>query len=192
MNKEPIKNSIKQLVGKNFISVGKFTYGFQNIRIHFMNANLKIGKFCSIADNIDIFLGGNHNYSFISTYPFGHTEESQALSKPILNHPISSGDVIIGNDVWIGSGVTIMSGVTIGDGAVIAARSHVIRDVPAYAIYGGNPARLIKMRFDDEVIKALLKLKWWDFSKNKIKRVIPLLTCKNVDLQLVEKLQNWK
>jgi acetyltransferase-like isoleucine patch superfamily enzyme len=163
------KNLLKKLMGKNHISVGKHTYGAQNIVIHFQNANLLIGNFCSIADDIHVFLGGNHNLDCISSYPFGHTESSKYLSDPIQNHPSGNGDVIIGNDVWIGSGCTIMSGVTIGDGAVVAARSHVVKDIPPYAIFGGNPARLIRMRFSEEVIFELLDFKWWNLPNRKIK-----------------------
>ena len=92
-----------------------------------------------------------------------------------------SGDVIIGNDVWIGSGATIMSGVTIGDGAVVAANSHVCSRVPPYSVFGGNPARLIKMRFSEEIVQRLLQLKWWDLPDDAINRLVHLLCSPNVD-----------
>lgn len=182
-----LKNQIKKKLGKSYIEVGKYSYGTQNITIHFQQSSLIIGKFCSIADNVHVFLGGDHSTRYLSTFPFGHTEETQHLSEPIANHPVVKGDVIIGNDVWIGSGVTLMSGVSIGDGAVIAARSHVVSNVPPYSVYGGNPARFIKLRFSEEVINSLLELKWWNFPDDRITRAVPFLTSENFNLDNLRK-----
>ena len=96
-------------------------------------------------------------------------------------HPSTKGDVIIGNDVWIGADVTIMSGVTIGDGAVIANNSHVVKDVEAYSLVGGNPARLIKRRFTQEQINKLLQIKWWYWEDDKINKFTPLLCNQDID-----------
>jgi virginiamycin A acetyltransferase len=84
------------------------------------------------------------------------------VASKITGHPATKGDVVIGNDVWIGHGATIMSGVTIGDGAVIAAKAVISKNVGAYEIWGGNPAKLIKTRFSEDVISDLLERKWWD------------------------------
>lgn len=184
----PFKEQIKKLIGKDFIEIGAYTYGAHNIVIHFNMATLIIGKFCSISNDVHIFLGGNHNLSSISTYPFRHTNESQELSSPIPNHPLTKGKVVIGNDVWIGSGVSIMSGITIGDGAVIAARSHVVSDVPSYSVYGGNPAKLIKMRFEPELLAEIKSLKWWDYPKERIAEIIPLLTNSKIDIDLLREI----
>jgi acetyltransferase-like isoleucine patch superfamily enzyme len=105
--------------------IGKHTYGTENLQIYFTDSgsNLTIGNFCSIAGNVKIYMGGNHRTDWVTTYPFGHA------SKDIFNnfngqgHPVTKGDIIIGNDIWIGQNVTIMSGVTIGDGAIIANNS---------------------------------------------------------------------
>jgi len=175
-----------QLFGKPKYLRGKYTYGKLNVR--FPMADLRVGRFCSIADNVTVFLGGNHNTSSISTFPFGHTEESKELSDPIPNHPTSKGHVIIGNDVWIGANSTIMSGITIGNGVVIAANSHVVTDIPDYAIFGGNPARLIRMRFPNEIIELLNEIQWWNFSTKRIKKIITLLTQEHVDIELITKL----
>ena len=97
------------------------------------------------------------------------------------DHPKSNGDVIIGNDVWIGHESTIMSGVKIGDGAVIAANSVVVKDVEPYTIVGGNPAKVIKKRFSDDIINNLLELKWWDWSNEKINENLNILCSNNFD-----------
>ena len=153
-------------------SAGEFTYGLNNIQVRYVGeAELHIGNFCSIADNLTVFLGGNHKHDFISTYPFGLTDfiskwESAGF-KP-EPYQTSKGDVRIGNDVWIGSNVTIMSGVQIGDGAVIAANSHVVSNVEPYSLIGGNPAKLIRKRFSDNYCETLLSLKWWNWPTDKI------------------------
>lgn len=157
---------------------GRYTYGTANIHIHEWGerAHLKIGDFCSIASDVHIFLGGNHRTDWVTTFPFGHVYQDDFGAIKPAGHPQSNGDVIIGNDVWLGARSTIMSGITIGDGAVIAANSHVTKDVPAYSIAGGNPARIIRKRFDDEIIALLLKLSWWDLPLEQIKKIQPLLT----------------
>lgn len=166
------------------IIVGDFTYGSGNIDIHRGDAGEKliIGKFCSIAQGIKVYLGQNHRTDWFSTYPFGHLNKG-IFDKVDSNngHPCSNGDVVIGNDVWLGSYCTIMSGVKIGDGAVIAANSHVVKDVPPYTIVGGNPAQIIKKRFDDRIIHKLLDLKWWDLSVDKINEISDILTSDDIE-----------
>jgi acetyltransferase-like isoleucine patch superfamily enzyme len=163
------------------MSFGKYTYG--NPNIHFKNddAKLVVGKFCSFASNINIYLGGNHNTNWVTTYPFGHIHTNTFNSFNGKGHPSTKGDVIIGNDVWIGSNVTIMSGITIGDGAVIANNSHVIKNVEPYSLVGGNPAKFIKYRFTQEQIKKLLEINWWNWEDDKINKFIPLLCNNNID-----------
>lgn len=155
-------------------SIGEYTYGHDRMHVHFADSgkNLTIGKFCSIAAELHVFLGGNHRLDWITTYPFNVLNTHEFGAEQVTGHPATNGDVTIGNDVWIGQSVTIMSGVTIGDGAIIAANSHVHKDVEPYSIVGGNPAKFIKYRFDREVIDLLLQLKWWDLPKEKIKLVI--------------------
>lgn len=157
--------------------IGDETYGVEHINIHSWDSHNKliVGKYCSIADRCHIFLGGNHDISRISTYPFGRIGTTQMVGER-EGHPLSNGDVVIGNDVWLGSGVTIMSGVTIGNGAVVAANSHVIRDVQHYEVVGGNPAKHIKYRFTDETITLLLELEWWNWNRFKILNARNLLT----------------
>lgn len=154
----------------DYINVGAFSYGIPEV-IKFNNESGKlfIGKFCSIASGVKIWLGGNHKTEFVSTYPF-----SLWLDGNIEDH-YSKGDVIIGNDVWIGADVKILSGVKIGDGAVLAANAVITKDVEPYTIWGGNPARLIRYRFSKEEIGMLEKIEWWDWNDDLIIKAMPIL-----------------
>ena len=160
---------------------GQYTYGKPVILQYGEGAMLRVGKFCSIADDVKILLGGNHRTDWITTYPFPALAEDWPEAKGIKGHPQSKGDVLIGNDVWIGYGATILSGVRIADGAAIGARSVVVRDVEPYAIVAGNPAAAIGKRFDESVVEALLKLRWWDWPPEKIRRHVRLLCSERID-----------
>lgn len=153
----------KAYVENSNVNIGRFTYGHEGISIKQWGegASLDIGCFCSIAENVQIFLGGNHRTDWVTTFPFGHLYQSYLGGEKIIGHPSTNGPVLIGNDVWIGCGAIIMSGITIGDGAVIAANSMVVKDVLPYSIVGGNPASFIKFRFSDKIIRLLIKLEWW-------------------------------
>ena len=120
-------------------------------------------------------IGGNHRTDWITTYPFGHIHQHELGGYDIKGHPATNGDVNIGNDVWIGNFATIVSGVTIGDGAVIATNAHVVKDVSPYEIVGGNPAKSIKFRFDEEIRNLLLELKWWDLPVHQIVEINRIL-----------------
>jgi acetyltransferase-like isoleucine patch superfamily enzyme len=166
--------STREALSRFGFSIGEFSYGVPTVLRWGEPATLVIGNFCSLADGIDILLGGNHRPDWVSTYPFpaiSHWPEAA----DIQGHPATNGDVIIGNDVWIGYKATILSGVTVGDGAVVGAGAVVTRDVPPYAIVGGNPARTIRMRFSDDIIQQLLEVRWWDWDLERIRRHIPLL-----------------
>ena len=153
-------------------SIGKWSYGKPKILFRKEGASLKVGSFCSFSTKVEIFLGGEHRIDWVTTYPFSSLWES---SKAFTGHPSTKGDVTIGNDVWVGNAVTILSGVNIGDGAVIGARAVVTKDVPTYSIVAGNPARLINMRFKEDVIQRLLKIAWWNWEDSKIQEFMPLL-----------------
>jgi acetyltransferase-like isoleucine patch superfamily enzyme len=160
--------------------IGEYTYGHPSVIFKNNEANLFIGKYCSISQNVTIFLGGNHRTDWVTTYPFSALPQFFPFAKNIEGHPSSKGDVHIGNDVWLGRGVTVLSGITISDGAVVAANSVVTKSIGPYEIWGGNPARYIKHRFDEQKIQFLLDQKWWNWSKNKIKQNIHFL-CGNIN-----------
>jgi acetyltransferase-like isoleucine patch superfamily enzyme len=166
---------------KKKMKYGKYTYGTPNILWNNPNADIIIGKFCSIAKGVNIYLGGNHRTDRITTYPFGHIHKNVFNLFDGEGHPSTKGNVTIGNDVWIGQNVTIMSGVTIGDGVVIANNSHVVKNIESYALVGGNPAKLIKYRFTEEQIIKLLQIKWWDWDDKKINNNTHLLCSDNID-----------
>jgi len=176
-------NYTKPYMPKHFRNyIGEISYGIPTVYDVTKKHKLTIGNFCSIAENVLIFLDGNHRTDWVTTYPpNGFALSHEIDTSSVTGHPGSKGDVVIGNDVWIGYGVTILSGVTIGDGAVVAAQSVVVKDVPPYAIVGGNPAQFIKYRFSKEVIKKLLAIQWWNWENEKIKKNVFKLLSPEVD-----------
>lgn len=174
---------ITQLVSEDErIQIGVGTYASSEplIRPHHPNNQVLIGKFCSIANSVTIFAGGNHPIDFVSTHPlklfFG------AGDFPGWTNDCGDGNEItsIGNDVWLGHGCTILSGANIGDGAIIGAQAVVRGQIPPYAIVMGNPAIIVRYRFDEQIINQLLALKWWDWPIEKIKSEVSVLTSNNI------------
>jgi len=153
--------------------LGEHSYGSASVIAwtpEYKSKTIHTGKFCSIAGNVRIFLDGNHRIDTFSSYPFRERFGWNEVNPNSWGKSIP----VIGNDVWIANDVTIFSGVTIGDGAVIAGQSVVTKDVPPYAVVGGNPAKVLKYRFSPEIIEKLLTLKWWDLSLDIIrKRLLP-------------------
>lgn len=133
-------------------------------------ANVLIGSYCSIAHLTVFLVGCNHDYRTVTTYPEGLLGIPELSGRNVDSNreAYNSNIISIGHDVWIGRGVTVMSGVKIGNGAVIGANTVVTKDVPPYAIFVGNPGKVIKYRFDKEIIRKLQKIKWWYWSENKI------------------------
>lgn len=190
---------VKPTIKSKNIIVGDFTYfsdvDFEKHVTHhydFYGDKLIIGKFCQIAAGIEIIMNGaNHQMNAASTFPFYILEGWEQPIPPMEKMSVK-GDTIIGNDVWIGQNATVLPGVHIGDGAIIGANSVVGSDVAPYSIVVGNPARLIRKRFDDDLIALLLEVKWWNLPIEQINQFIPVLSCD--DLEKVkgelEKLKN--
>lgn len=152
--------------------IGVGTYGMPNVHDWNEGSMLRIGAYCSIAEDVTILLGGGHRTDWISCYPFPRFIEEAAH---IPHFGGTRGDVVIGNDVWLGMGCTILSGVRIGDGAVVGARAVVTRDVEPFSIVAGNPARRVRWRFDEATRAALLTSLWWSWPEDEIRRIAHLL-----------------
>lgn len=174
---------VKPTVSDPRIVIGEFTYiadsEFESHVTHFYpwsRDRLVIGKFCQIAAGVEFVMNdANHQMNAVSTFPF-YTMEGWSMEPPAAEDMPFKGDTVIGNDVWIGQNAVILPGVHIGDGAIIGASSVVGSDVEPYSIVAGNPAKLIRKRFDDELIALMLTWKWWDKPIAEIDRLIPLLT----------------
>ena len=189
----PLKNYNRLCFLKNIITnpniiVGDYTYyddfedvgNFEkNVKYHFdfLGDRLIIGKFCMIASGVQFIMNGaNHKMDGITAYPFNIFGGAWQKVEPKLAELPYKGDTVIGNDVWIGTNVTVLPGIKIGDGAIIAANATVTRDVEPYSIVGGNPVKLIKMRFSQDKVQELLALKWWDWDIDKITENLEYLT----------------
>ena len=179
---------VKPTIKNPNIIVGDFTYiadsEFESHVTHHYEWNgdkLIIGKFCQIAAGVEFVMNGaNHQMNAVSTFPF-YTLEGWNMNAPAMADMPLKGDTIIGNDVWIGQNAVVLPGVHIGDGAIIGANSVVGSDVAPYTIVVGNPAKELRKRFDEELIDLMLKLKWWDKSIDEIDKLIPVLTCSDLE-----------
>ena len=176
---------LKNFITRPNIQVGDYTYYDdprgpahfeENVLYHFdfVGDRLEIGKFCSIAAETRFIMnGGNHHATWVSSYPFpifgAGWESAMPASWP------NKGDTVVGNDVWFGYGSTVMPGVRVGHGAIVATCSVVTKDVPPYAIVGGNPATVIRYRFDEATIERLLELQWWNWSIERITAHLPAI-----------------
>lgn len=149
----------------------------------FSKVKLVIGKFCAIAAETRFIMTGDHKLDAVSTYPFPVFQNGWENAYNIADLPVK-GDIIVGNDVWFGYDSLIKGGVKIGDGAIIATRAVVVKDVPPYSIVGGNPAKVIKKRFDDTTIDRLLDIAWWNWDIEKINRHLRLIS--NLDIDRLE------
>lgn len=187
---------LKSVVKGPNIEIGDYTIynDFEHDPVNFEKNNvlyhypingdkLKIGRFCSVACGAKfVFTSANHTLHSLSTYTFPIFFEEWGLDvKNITEAWDNKGNIIVGNDVWIGYSAVILSGVTVGDGAIIGARAVVTKDVPPYTIVGGVPARQIRKRFDEETIKKLLTLQWWNWDYEKIRKNIPAIQSGDIE-----------
>ncbi|MBW4517859.1 MAG: Vat family streptogramin A O-acetyltransferase [Timaviella obliquedivisa GSE-PSE-MK23-08B] len=184
---------IQNTVSNPDIIIGDYTYyddpedseDFErNVLYHFpfIGDRLIIGKFCALARGIKFIMNGaNHKLDGFSTYPFQIFSNGWEKVAPQTEELPYKGDTVIGNDVWIGYEAVIMPGVQVGDGAIIAAKSVVVSNVLPYTIVGGNPAKRIRQRFDDDVIQALLEVAWWNWDSEKITRNLEKIVAADVE-----------
>ncbi|NIZ40669.1 CatB-related O-acetyltransferase [Entomospira entomophila] len=196
INNEGLKSVIylKHFITKEHIKVGDYTYYHsENDPTTFETSNvlqdieglglqLQIGKFCQIASDTQFLCAyGEHHIHSFTTYPLFWKDSLTTGSIPDRSYFHNKGTTIIDHDVWFGHNSLIMPGIHIGSGAIIATRSVVTKDVPPYAIVGGNPARIIRMRFDEETIQSLLNLRWWDWPIEQIEASYQLLLDCNLE-----------
>lgn len=197
-NKHPMEGFpqvcyIKNTVKNPNIIIGEYTYyddpdnseDFEkNVLYHyaFIGDKLRIGKFCAIAKGVRFIMNGaNHKLSGISTYPFQIFGNGWEKVMPALNELPYKGDTVIGNDVWIGYEAVIMPGIKIGHGSIVSACSVVTKDVPAYSIVGGNPAKVLKYRFTPEDVATLENIAWWDWPIEFITKNLHHIVSADVD-----------
>lgn len=156
-----------------------------NVLYHYPinNDRLIIGKFCSIACGAKfMFTSANHTFKSLSSYPFPIFFEEWGLDKrQVASAWDNKGDIVIGHDVWIGFEAVILAGVHIGDGAIIGTRALVTKDVPPYTVVGGIPAKEIKKRYDEETIRKLQQIEWWNWPFAKLQRVLPIIMSGEID-----------
>lgn len=197
----PLKDYTKLVFLKNFVKasnilIGDYTYfddqrngpeKFEEYNVlynyDFAKVKLIIGKFCAIAAETKFIMTGDHKIDAISTYPFPIFQQGWEKAFNIFDLPVK-GDIIVGNDVWFGYDSLIRGGVKIGDGAIIATRAVVVKDIPPYAVVAGNPAKVVKMRFDDKSIERLLHISWWNWDIKKINQHLSLIC--NLDIDQLE------
>lgn len=184
---------IKNTVHNPQIEIGDYTYyddpedseNFERNVLYlypFINDKLIIGKFCAIATGVKFIMNGaNHKISGFSTYPFQIFGNGWERVTPRSEEFPQKGDTIVGHDVWLGYQSMVMPGVRIGSGAIIAAQSLVVKDVEPYTIVGGNPARCLKQRFDQNTIDELLTIAWWDWDREKISRNLEAIVSADIN-----------
>ena len=191
LNKFFFKRKWRQLNPNNFtnaedlfdpscVDVGDYTYGGLHVLTYNKENKLKIGRFCSIAQEVMFVLSADHYTNNISSYPYKvwiMKEKQEGISK---------GNIVIEDDVWIGFRSTILSGVHIGQGAIVAAGSVVTKDVPPYAIVGGMPAKVIKYRFSSEIINELMKVDYSKLTKEMIEKHIDDLYADLKDINQID------
>jgi acetyltransferase-like isoleucine patch superfamily enzyme len=160
------------------VIVGPNTYGYPRLLTYVHGREcLRAGNYCSLGGSY--LLGGQHGVDRVTTYPHRINFRMEGAGED--GFPTPTGDTIVGSDVWTCEDSLVMSGITIGDGAIIAAGAVVTKDVPPYAIVGGNPAQLIRYRFDEAQIEALLEIRWWDWPEERVRAAVPLLAGDDVD-----------
>ena len=178
-------NPLTRLVEEGVVSVGRGSYGNPHVVIwrdhrgRPSGGRVSIGNYCSISQGVEIYTGGEHRTDWVTTWPVRVLLDMEGKWED--GHPASRGDVVVGHDVWIGRGATIRSGVSVGNGAVIGTRSVVTKSVPPFAIVAGNPATIIRYRFDQSTIDALQRIAWWEWPENEIRAAVGMLCSSDIE-----------
>lgn len=191
---------LKHFVKASNIFVGDYTYyddrrygpeKFEENNVlynyEFSKVKLVFGKFCALAAETKFLMTGDHKLDAISTYPFPIFANGWETAFNVFDLPVK-GDIIVGNDVWFGYDSLVMNGVTIGNGSIVAAKSVVVKDVPPYSIVAGNPAKVVKMRFDDKTIDRLQRIAWWDWDIETITKHLKVIC--HLDVDQLERISN--
>jgi acetyltransferase-like isoleucine patch superfamily enzyme len=170
--------TVRRLTKQGRITYGVGTYGVPPVFTFVHDKTcLRVGNYSSIGSTI--MLGGEHAPDRVTTYPHRIMLNMEGAGQD--GFPVHTGDTVIGSDVWTGYGSMLLSGVQIGNGALVAAGAMVCKDVPPYAVVGGNPAKIIKHRFEEEQIAALLDIRWWDWPEDEVRAAVPILASKDID-----------
>ena len=178
-------------IGDGILEIGRFTHGYEDMAIRGQGGgtNVTIGSFCVIGPGVQVLMDAAPQTDRLTAFPFGAAFPDELGG--VDEHPAlpRSGDVVIGNDVSIGANATLLAGVTIGDGAVIDPNATVSSDVGAYEVWAGNPAQLVRKRFEDTICAQLQRLRWWDLPLPLIRQMAPLLTAPPT-AEMIEGLQD--
>jgi hypothetical protein len=171
-------SNLRRLERQGRVVRGRGTYGVPTVwTFPYEETRLIIGNYSAVGGTH--LLGGQHAIKHVASFPFRINWKLPGAGED--GNPAIRGDIVIGSDVWVTFGSYVLSGVTIGDGAVVATGAIVTKDVPPYAIVGGNPAKIIAYRHTEEQIAALLEIKWWDWPEEEIREAVPYLASEDVD-----------
>lgn len=173
-----------KLIGISEIDIGFCTTIMENVEINARINKIEIGNYCSIARNT-LIIEYSHYLNRLTTYLIN----KNIFNEEMRNDIFSKGDIIIKNDVWIGANVVILSGVTIGNGVIVGANSVVKNSIPDFAIVSGNPAKIIRYRFDENIISQLLQIKWWNLKPSQLTLIKPYLN-KDINTDILISIKN--
>jgi acetyltransferase-like isoleucine patch superfamily enzyme len=177
---EPNFAQQRRLLKSGRMTIGQHTYGIPIIKTYDLNpAKLIVGSYSALSEEAIVMLGGEHAIDRVTTFPLRMRLHLPGAGQDGI--PVPTGDTVIGSDVWLTMRTFVRGGVRIGDGAIVASGAVVNKDVPPFAIVGGNPAKVIRYRFSPEQIEALLEIRWWDWPDQLVIEAVDLLSGTDID-----------